>query len=408
VAGASRCGTGAASTCASLSTDLKNCGACGQACVACESCHVGVCTARTDVLNAVLLPIEPVATSVTRGVAVGDFNGDGLQDVAATWSSSIGPPWYFADSLAIFFGDGGGGFPTVTAIHAPPDTFFKDLATGDFNRDGFVDLAIDVVYGDGGAVFGGSPMIVYGGRDAGLSLSPVLPLFIDRNQSFFDRQVRVADIDGDGYPDIVISDGDWGVGVLTNTTDGGFAPAEMTSSYEDPINIATGVLGSVTPAVIVVFNFTATQFDGMDVLWQQDGGLLVGGSAAVFDPATAVIGGDLLNVFENNDLLAYALGDAGLELIADLANPTRWSAGAAVDLNGDGVIDLVGASNGGLEVFFGRTAASRYGAVGQQATYTYGDFEPQLASGDLNGDGRVDLVEAGGSGVMLIMNACTP
>src|SRR5262245_13509124 len=76
------------------------------------------------------LQFEALLGSTPSGVAIGDFNRDGLPDFAACGG----------DSVAILLGDGRGGMaPRKTyATAALPFA----LGVADFNQDGFLDLAI--------------------------------------------------------------------------------------------------------------------------------------------------------------------------------------------------------------------------------------------------------------------------
>ena len=104
-------------------------------------------------------------------VAVGDFNGDGKQDLAVVNSES--------DNVSILLGDGTGNFsaPTNFAVGDQP----LSVAVGDFNGDGKQDLAVanydstgnvSILLGDGAGNFsaptnfgvGGFACIGSGGR----------------------------------------------------------------------------------------------------------------------------------------------------------------------------------------------------------------------------------------------------
>src|SRR5262249_10878396 len=77
-------------------------------------------------------PINFGAGSSPNGVTVGDFNGDGKQDLAVANGGS--------DNVSILLGDGAGNFsaPTNFIVGDNPQL----AAVGDFNRDGNQDLAV--------------------------------------------------------------------------------------------------------------------------------------------------------------------------------------------------------------------------------------------------------------------------
>ncbi len=89
-------------------------------------------------------------------VAVGDFNGDGIQDLAV---SNAGD-----NSVAGLLGNGSGGFTAGTGSPFATGTQPDAVVVGDFNGDGMQDLAtinsvsanITVLLGDGSGGFGAS------------------------------------------------------------------------------------------------------------------------------------------------------------------------------------------------------------------------------------------------------------
>jgi hypothetical protein len=66
------------------------------------------------------------------GLVAADFNGDGVPDLAATI--------YFADSVNVLLGDGHGGFTPAADLEVGKSP--RELAVGDFDRDGRADLAV--------------------------------------------------------------------------------------------------------------------------------------------------------------------------------------------------------------------------------------------------------------------------
>ena len=69
--------------------------------------------------------------SAPNSVAIGDFNNDGKQDLAA---ANFGSP-----TFSIRLGDGAGGFTGTTEVSVGSAPY--SLAIGDFNNDGKQDIA---------------------------------------------------------------------------------------------------------------------------------------------------------------------------------------------------------------------------------------------------------------------------
>jgi hypothetical protein len=381
-----------------------------------------VCTARDDILTAVPLALAPTDVWAI-GVAAGDFNGDGMLDVALTVAGA-GLYDYSADRLEIFFGDGGGGFPSSTTILAPPGVFWTDLATGDFNGDGRADLAIGTITDGGPPAVGYPPnsyllgvgfTVLYGEPDGGFTSSPTIwqaSVGIGPYPDFYGTPaISVADFNGDGFSDLAIVNAD--VSIFYASPDGGFgAPSTL------PIgawSIAVGDVNGDGEADLVVSHPGGSvpgRIDSvMSVYLQHQGQLQLAGTTNEGDFGNLVVGTDgrIDEFSQNGDINVVLFGDAGLALVADLPSQGFYT-GIGADLNQDGISDLSGGIYAGFGVFLGHEGGNYLGAPGSQATYS-GTGSGALASGDFNdfnGDGRPDLVWANFQYPTVWLNTCVP
>jgi FG-GAP-like repeat len=163
-------------------------------------------------------------------IAVGDFNEDGRQDLA-TANSGHG-----ADGVSILIGKGDGTFAPATHVRwAKPDEFAIpkpfSIASGDFNRDGHVDLAT--------ANFGTVTVgILLGRGDGTFSRQPDLPVPFNNGNLV---GVAVADFNGDARQDLAVSDHYFNdVLIFLGRGNGTFREGRRFDVGARPTNIAVG------------------------------------------------------------------------------------------------------------------------------------------------------------------------
>jgi hypothetical protein len=291
-----------------------------------------------------------------NSVAVADVNGDGKPDIIV--------PNTFDNTVSVLLNTTPPGSPTVT--FAIRQTFAAGngpsfVAVGDVNGDGKPDLV--VTNGEGVSVL--------------LNTTPpgAAMAFFAPQQTFATgvgpREVRVGDLNGDGKPDLVVGNIlDNTVSVLLNTTTPGssmasFAPQQTFATGTDPLSVALGDLNGDGEPDIVVTNLMDSTVSVLRNTTPP------GASTASFAPQqTFAAGGDPFMV---------ALGD----------------------FNGDGEPDLLLANSINMvSVLLNRTVLGEttitpaFPQAGPAAAVSTGPVS--IAVGDINGDGKPDLVVANG------------
>ena len=180
------------------------------------------------------LPIPSNTSIQLATIVTGDFNNDGIPDIAGT--NAFNPyGMEFTPTVEILLGNGDGTF-TPTSIVLVADFPFI-VAAGDFNNDGNIDLAI-------GGDFGG---VLLGHGDGTFSD----PIFTEGDTIFGYTPVTVADIDGDGNLDLITSnDYNTGLTFVFGNGDGTFSSHSWSGSVGNPTVVADfnhdGILDLVT------------------------------------------------------------------------------------------------------------------------------------------------------------------
>jgi FG-GAP-like repeat len=166
--------------------------------------------------------------SLGNNHVVADFNGDGKPDLAGQG----------AKAAAVLLGNGDGTFQA--RVEYPVADWTQDLAAGDFNRDGHVDLVVTINNPDIGL------SLLLGNGDGTFDAAVNFP-----NTSHLDSPAVVAtDLDNDGMLDVVIGHeiACWTapcvvgrtISVMRGNVDGTFEPAREIDIGTTTAKIAVG------------------------------------------------------------------------------------------------------------------------------------------------------------------------
>jgi hypothetical protein len=322
--------------------------------------------------NPLFLPPVVYATDVDGGgpFAIADLNGDGNPDVVMGGDGGVEFNTYI---LSVLLGNGNGTFQTPI-VQEPGLSNVYSLAVADVNGDGIPDViegnpfiaslnyaaGVSVLLGNGDGTFQSPMSFAVSGQD------PV--------------SIAVADLNGDGKPDIVEVSyfGIYGssISVLLGNGDGTFQPQVTYNPQSASVAwvAIADVNGDGKPDLVIANTC------GMAYNCYPDA-----------EGSVSVLLGNGNGTFQS--AVAYDSGGSGATVLP-------WpgmNALAVADVNGDGKPDVAVVNNGSdtVDVLLNNGNGTFRTAVGYA---TDGTGPDSVAIEDVNGDGKPDLV---------VVNMCT-
>jgi len=340
-------------------------------------------------------------------VAVSDFNGDGVVDLAVADSAAI--------EVSILLGYGDGSFEVTPALRVPVNPV--SVAAGDFNGDGVPDLAV-VNMGTSPSYVDGTVSVLLGNGDGRFQEA----------RSFaagsLPSSVTVGDFNGDGVPDLAVANRgspprymDSGVSVLLGNGDGSFQTARRFATGSMPSSIAVGDFNGDGLPDLAVANDHPSMGTVAVLLGNGDGsfqtarsfgagshpsGVAVGDFNGDGVPDLAVTNlGSYPTYLDGGGSVLLGIGDGSFQTARSFQAGHGPSFVALSDFNGDGFLDLAVANNlsNDVSVLFGNGDGSFQAAQG----FWTGSHPSSVVVSDFNGDGLPDLAVAGSSDVSVLL-----
>jgi Bacterial Ig-like domain (group 3)/FG-GAP-like repeat len=317
--------------------------------------------------------LQPVVTYASGGApnywaAVADVNGDGKPDILLASCVAAPKSCGSADGVvSVLLGNGNGTFQKAVTYDAG-GLESNGLAVADVNRDGVPDVIVTNHAGESNG--DGSVGILLGNGDGTFKT-----VIVYDSGGLEANAVAVADVNGDGKPDLIVANycahsggcASGSVGVLLGNGDGTLQPV---------VTYATG--GSTTSGVVV----GDLNNDGFP-------DLIVGNLGGVGVGVLLNLGNGEFGPVVTYNVDGYvnqpAVGDVNLDGNLDIIAPTNTEAVAVLLGNGDGTFQPV-------------------------VTFPSGGPDANtLAVGDMNGDGKPDIVVTNGFGnlVGVLLNNTT-
>ncbi len=279
----------------------------------------------------------------------------------------------------MLLGDGLGGFTGPTQFQGGPGGSYYSLAVADLNRDGALDVVVSGLQ---------SVSVFLGGGNGSLTF------LVDVLVGSAVEGVELADLNGDGLLDMIALDPvAKTVAVGLGKGDGRFFAVTLTTLPTAAFSLAIadlnldGKLDVVASGSASFFVCPGTGSGSLGAAQLHD---LAGFSGSSLVTADVNVDGKLDLVVSN--AVFPGDGDGGFRAPVAMMRGTYQAGAAVLDANHDGAPDVLAADVGGTPRLALAMPGTRCTVFSPKVTFQASFTTFNLASGDLNRDGRVDVV----------------
>ena len=355
------------------------------------------------------IPSSFGAGSSAFSVATGDFNRDGKLDMAVVNAG--------ANNVSILLGNGDGTFQAHVDYPTGPQPV--SVAVGDFNGDGKLDLVVANQNCASSPCGPGSLSILLGKGDGTFETA------MEFSTGPAPYSVAVGDFNGDGKLDLAVANSGpptpSDISVLLGNGDGTFQTSVYyaTGSGTGPAAVAVGDFNHDGKLDLAVANFACGSPCGnlAILLGNGDGTFKAAVNYATgAQPISIAVGdfnhdGNLDLAVANNSSSSVSVllgnGDGTFKTAVSYSVPSDAVSVAVGDINGNGKPDLVVADLYSTSVSL--LLGNGDGTFGVATNFAAGSRPNSVALGDFNGDGRLDIAvaDSGGTTVTVLFQAPT-